>query len=88
MALMALAARCPAHAVPPEFGISTKSIPDMEARQHALKLLYPIAQMAGGGWGDNNINRGVASIEWGEEWPPNRAQSSTYKLCKQGGYLN
>ena len=88
IALLALAASCPAHAVPPEFGISPKSIPDMEARQQALKLLCPIARKAGGGWGDDNLNRGIASIEWGEDWPPNRAQSSTYKLCNHGGYLN
>ena len=88
IALLALAASCPAHAVPPEFGISPKSTPDMEARQKALRLLCPIARKAGGGWGDDNLNRGIASVEWGEKWPPNRAQSSAYKLCKHGGYLN
>ena len=87
IALLALATRCPAHAVPAEFGNSPASIPDMEARQQALKRLCPIAQKAGGGWGDDNINRGIASIQWGEEWPPNRAQSSAYKLCLQDGYL-
>ena len=88
IALLALAASCPAHAVPPEFGISPETIPDVEARQQALKLLCPIARKAGGGWGDDNLNRGIASVEWGEKWPPNRAQSSAYKLCKHGGYLN
>ena len=88
IALLALVASCPAHAVPPEFGISPETIPDVEARQQALKLLCPIARKAGGGWGDDNLNRGIASVEWGEKWPPNRAQSSAYKLCKHGGYLN
>ena len=85
--LLAMAAQYPAHAAPSEFGISPDSIPDIEARQQALKLLCPIAQQAGGSWGDDNINRAIASIQWGEEWPPNRAQSSAYKLCLQDGYL-
>ena len=67
IALLTLATRCPAHAVPSEFGISPASIPDMETRQQALKRLCPIAQKAGGGWGDDNINRGIASIQWSEE---------------------
>ena len=71
----------------PESGISPESIPDMESRKQALKLLCPIAQKAGGGWGDDNINRAIASIEYGEEWPPNRAQSSAYKLCLLDGFL-
>ena len=85
VALLALAACSPAHAVPAEFGISAESIPDIESRKQALKLLCPIAQKAGGGWGDDNINKAIASIEYGEEWPPNRAQSSAYKLCLLDG---
>lgn len=73
IALLALAASCPAHAVPPEFGVSPKSIPHTEVRQQALKILCPIAREAGGGWGDDNLNRGIASSEWGEKWPPSRA---------------
>ena len=87
VALLALASCFPAQAVPSESGISPESIPDMESRKQALKLLCPIAQKAGGGWGDDNINRAIASIEYGEEWPPNRAQSSAYKLCLLDGFL-
>ena len=79
--MMALAAGCAANAEP-----SPESIRDSEARQQALKLLCPIAHKAGGGWGDDNINRGIASIQYGEEWPPNRAQFSAYKLCLIRGY--
>ena len=83
--LLALSASCPANAEP-SAGPSPASIADVEAREHALKLLCPIAQKAGGGWGDDNINRGVASIEWGQEWPSNRAQISAYKLCMNEGF--
>ena len=82
---LALAASCNVNAEPSP-GPSPESIPDLEARKHSLKLLCPIAQKAGGGWGDDNINRGIASIEYGEEWPPNRAQFSAYKLCLIRGY--
>ena len=85
--LMALAASCHVKAEPSP-GLSPESIFDLEARQHALKLLCPIAQKDGGGWGDDNINRGIASIVNGDEWPPNRAQFSAYKLCLIMGYLN
>ncbi len=83
--LLALAASCHVSAEPSP-GPSPESIPDLEARQAALKLLCPIAQKAGGGWGDDNINRGIASLQYGEEWPPNWAQFSAYKLCLIRGY--
>ena len=85
--LLALAGSCHVNAEPSP-GPSPESIPDLEARKHSLKLLCPIAQKAGGGWGDDNVNRGIASIGYGEEWPPNRAQVSAYKLCLHEGYLN
>ena len=85
--LLALAGSCHVNAEPSP-GPSPESIPDLEARQQALKILCPIAQEAGGGWGDDNINRGIASIQYGEERPPNLAQVSAYKLCLYEGYLN
>ena len=85
--LLALAGSCHVNAEHSP-GPSPESIPDLQARQQALKLLCPIAQEAGGGWGDDNINRGIASIQYGEEWPPNRAQVSAYKLCLYEGSLN
>ena len=84
--LLALAVSCHVNAEPSP-GPSPESIPDLEARQQALKILCPIAEEAGGGWGDDNINRAIASIEYGKEWPPNRAQSSAYKLCLLDGFL-
>ena len=47
--LLALSASCPANAEP-SAGPSPASITDVEARKHALRLLCPIAQKAGGGW--------------------------------------
>ena len=85
--LLTLTASYPANADIDRGGPSPESIPDLEARQQALKLLCPIAQKAGGGWGDDNINRGIASIRWGQEWPSNRAQVSAYKLCLNDGYV-
>ena len=80
--LLALAVSLPAHADP-----------DQKARQKALRALCPIALKAGGGWGDDNLNAAIATINSGQNWPDpeqnwsHNALATAYKLCNYGGYM-
>ena len=70
-------------------GIAAQAAPNRAARKRALRALCPIAESAGGPWGDDNLTAAIANINGGPNpanWPEN-AQETAYKTCRYGGYL-
>ena len=65
--------------------ILKKKLTNSESK--ALKSLCKIGLNADGGiWDNDDINAAIASISWGRHWP-DTAESTAYKACDRGGYL-
>ena len=59
-----------------------------ESEDKALSALCKIGLNADGGiWKNRDINRAIATIKWGENYPDN-VQATAYKTCNYGGYLD
>ncbi len=58
-----------------------------KSEDKALSALCKIGLNADGGiWKNRDINKAIATIKWGENYPDN-LQATAYKTCNYGGYL-
>ena len=58
------------------------------SESEALSSLCKIGLNAEGGiWDNEDINAAISSIKWGRHWG-DTAQTTEYKTCNYGGYLD
>ena len=66
--------------------VSKKTLTESEDK--ALSALCKIGLNADGGiWKNRDINAAIATIKWGNNYPDN-IQTTAYKTCNYGGYLD